>query len=321
MRAVNSILLIISGFLSTTSWGQTSPPAVVRGHFLTDSIEIGRPFRYALTYRHSPRVDVLFPDTAHAFQPYRVQKVDSYATLTSGTGDLAVSRDSAVYTLVSFETDSAQLLRVPVRMINEVDCTAQWTQTDTVFLKSKLPPAIADASKPLPITLATETTLAPLQQQFNYLALIKGLLLISSTLVLLYALFGRAIRRQWRLYQLNRRHSRFLRNYDQLSQRLNSFTASETANRAVIMWKMYLERLDRQPYMSLTTPELAERLNDQRVADALRQTDRMIYGGTFSDQSERALSVLRDVATQTYVRSRTRLQRSVSQATQPSPVS
>lgn len=301
-----------------TILGRSQPPmqSMIRGQFLADSIEIGRPFRYSLTYRHSPRIDVLFPDTATYFLPYRVQKVAIFPTQTTGTDAMAISRDSAVYTLVSFETESNQLLRVPVRVINDIDCTAQWTQADTVFLRSKLPPLQRNSTRSKPLMLATETKLAPLQQQFNYSSLIKGLLFIGVVATLFYGLFGRAIRRQWRLYQLNRRHIRFLRNYNQLSQQLNSFTASEIANQAVVMWKMYLERLDQQPYTALTTSELAERMNDEQVADALREADRMIYGGTFSPQSQPALYALRDVATQVYYHSRIRLQGAVNQATE-----
>ena len=315
MNAFTHKLLTFSWLLAIQGWAQPPMQSMVRGRFLTDSIEIGRPFRYALTYWHSPRADVLFPDTALHFLPYRVQKVNVYVTQTTGTGSMAVSRDSAVYTLVSFEIDSVQLLRLPIRIINDLDCTAQWTQPDTVFLQSKLPSVQSGLLRPQSLTLATETKLAPLQQQFNYSVLATGLFLIGLIIALLYGLFGRIIRRQWRLYQLNRRHIRFLQKYNQLSRHINSFTASEAANQAVVMWKMYLEQLDRQPYISLTTSELAERMNNERVTDALREADRMIYGGTFSPQSLSALHVLRDVATQTYHRSRAKLQGSVRQGT------
>jgi hypothetical protein len=288
----------------------------LKGHFLTDSIEIGRPFQYALTYRHSPIVDVLFPDTARSFAPYKVQNVAVFSTQTTGIGYKAVSRDSAVYTLVSFETDSIQLLRVPIQIINDIDCTTQWTGIDTVFLHSKLPPTRSVLTRYRSLTLDTETDLAPLQQQLNYSVLATGLLVISLIALLLYGLFGRAIRRLWRLYQLNRRHTRFLRDYNRLSQRLNSFTAAETANQAVVLWKTYLEKLDLQPYTSLTTPEIAERMNNERIADALREADRMIYGGTFSPQSQLALQALSDVATQTYHDRRTKLQGLIDQTTE-----
>ncbi|GAB2597086.1 hypothetical protein [Spirosoma areae] len=280
----------------------------LKGQFLTDTIEIGRPFQYMMTFRHPPTTDVLFPDTARHFAPYRVVKMAIFATQTTGNEAMAVSRDSAVYTLTSFETDSVQLLTVPIRIINEADCTVYWTGADTVFLQSKLPPRLADSSRQS-LTLATETTLAPLRQQFNYRALATGFLGVSVAVGLLYFLFGRALRRQWRLYGLTRQHNFFLRTYNRLSGQLTAYTAAETANQAIVLWKAYLELLDPQPYSSLTTSEIAERMHDERIADALREADRMIYGGAFSPQSASALRVLSEVASQTYQRRRSLLKR------------
>ena len=178
------------------------------------------------------------------------------------------------------------------------------------FLRSKLPVLIADSTQSARQKLATETGVVPLLQQFNYPELVMGLLLISGIAALVYGLFGRVVRRQWQLYRLNRRHTKFLKNYDQLSEQLTSFTVSETANQAIIRWKTYMERLDRQPYTSLTTSELAERMNNPQITEALREADRMVYGQTFSPESQEALHTLRDVATQTYYRRRFTVQQS-----------
>jgi hypothetical protein len=286
---------------------QAQPPprnAALSGKFLTDSVDIGRPIQYSLVYHHPATTDVLFPDTARNFTPYRIQKVSVFATKTTGSGATAISRDSAVYTLVSFETDSIQLLTVPIRVIHETDCTALWTQTDTVFLRSKLLIAdLADSSGSMPVPeLLTETNLAPLQQQFNYTALIAGFLLAGLAGLGLYGLLGRAVLRYWQLFQLRQNHRRFLKEYKQLIQSIDAFSAPETARRAVMTWKMYLERLDAQPYSSLTTPELADRIKDDRILNALREADRMIYGGTFSPDSLTALRLLSNVATNRYQR-------------------
>lgn len=282
-------------------------PAPV-GRFLTDSIDIGRSFQYALTYRHPPTVDLLFPDTASHFTPYRVEKIAVFTTRTTGTGANAVSVDSAVYTLLSFETDSVQLLRVPVRLISAVDCTDLFTPTDTVFLRSQLRPGPADLSKYSSLTLATETTLVPLQQQFNYPVLGLFVAGLALALSLLYGIFGRTVRRRWRLYQFNRRHQQFLREFNQLIQRIDADTAADAVNQAIISWKTYLERIEKRPYASLTTSEIAERVADERVTGALREADRMIYGGAFSAESSQTLRVLSDVATQRYQHQRADLQ-------------
>lgn len=290
-------------------------PAPV-GRFLTDSIDIGRPFQYALTYRHPPTADLLFPDTASRFLPYIVRNVAVFTTRTTGTGLDAVSIDSAVYTLLSFETDSVQLLRVPVRLINAVDCTDLFAPADTVFLRSKLQVDTVGSAGYLSGGLAAETTLVPLQQQFNYPVL--GLFVAAVALMsgLLYGIFGRAVRRQWRLYRINRRHQRFLGEFNRLISRIDADSAADTANQAVITWKTYLEVIERQSYSSLTTSEIAEQMADERVTVALREADRMIYGGAFSAQSAGSLRVLSDVATQRYQRRRANLQ----VPTQPAPV-
>ncbi|NEU65805.1 hypothetical protein GK091_02855 [Spirosoma agri] len=285
-------------------WAQPPAKSALIGQFLDDSLEIGRPFRYALTYRHPPTVEVLFPDTAIHFLPFRVKAVSVSPTHTTGEGPATISRDSAVYTLISFETDSAQLLQVPIRLLNATDCTSLMTQIDTVFLRSKLTSPAAGTASPKSLTLAFETRLARLQQQFNYPLLVEALILVGAFLTLINLVFGQAIRRQWRIYQLAQRHRRFLRDYTALSQHLSVSTASDTANQVVVLWKTYLEQLENQPYASLTTPEIAERTGDDRVTDALREADRMIYGETFSDQSPDALRVLRDVAILAYHRRR-----------------
>jgi hypothetical protein len=276
------------------------------GRFLTDSIEIGRPFRYSLTYLHRPTVDLIFPDTVSHFAPYRVENVETFTTKTTGTGSQAVSRDSAVYTLVSFETDSAQLLRVPIRIIHASDCTALFTAVDTVFLRSRIP--LADSTGLRSFALATETTLTPLRQQFNYPLLISSVLAIAILGALLFFLFRRPIQRLWWLNRLDRHHRRFQQQFNRLSRSINAQNSTENANQAVILWKSYLEELDEQPYTSLTTSELVERFNNEQVTAALRDIDLMIYGNVFHPQSQSSLQVLSDLAQRIYQRRRSEVQ-------------
>ena len=306
---VGFFLLMLSQWTLPLVWAQP-PVRLPKGQFLTDSIEIGRPFRYALTYRHTPSAEVLFPDTSLNFKPFRVKEVTVSPTETTGEGAKAISRDSAVYTLISFETDSVQLLQVPIRVLNLTDCTTLMSQLDTVFLRSRLTALRSGMATAQSLTLASETQLAPLQQQFNYPLLIEVVAAIGASITLLYLLFGRLARRQWHLFQLRQHHVRFLRDYNRLTRQLNASTVADIANQAVIRWKTYLEELENQPYASLTTPEIAERTGDDRVGDALREADRMIYGNAFSERSPDALRLLRDVAAQAYHRRRNLFQSS-----------
>lgn len=278
------------------------------GHFLTDSFEVGRPFRYSLSVWHPAHQEVVFPDTARQFAPFLVRDIDIYPTRTDTTGSL----DSAVYTLVSFETAPAYLLRMPVYLVNPVDCTALWASTDTIFLRSAL-----QTSRPDTLQLATTTTLVPVKQMFNYPYLLTALLIAALTAGIIYSIFGRSIERHWALYLLYQRHVRFLKEYNQLIRGMDPETAADTANRMVVLWKTYLQKLKNKSFTSLTTREIIEHIADDRLGDALKEVDRMVYGGTFSPQSQAALRVLRDVATHAYYRRRAKIKASGTAVSQP----
>ena len=266
------------------------------GQFLDDTIEVGRPFRYALTVRHEASQDVFFPDTTRHFAPFLVKSVAVFPTQTVNR----ISIDSAVYTLVSFEVSRARVLQVPVYLANGADCTALLSSPDTVFLQS----AVLATTRPDTLQLAPDVGLTPLPQEFNYayLAVVVGIIGVLAAAV--YILFGSLLRQRWQRYLLARYHTRFLAEYNQLTRNLGPESTGDTTNQAIVNWKKYLERLEKKPYTSLTSREIAERIGDDRLADALRETDRMIYGGSFTDQSPLALRVLRDVAISAYQRRR-----------------
>lgn len=269
------------------------------GKFLTDSIEIGRPFGFSLTYRHPPTAEVLFPDTVRAFSPFRVLSVKPFTTKTTGNGAQAVSLDSAVYTLVSFQTDSVQTLRVPIQILLPADCVQVFSNTDTVVLRSQL------GHMPLAqMPLRTDTGPVPLAQELNYGRLAMVAAVVGAALWLITALFGRFFQRQISLFRLSRRHVRFLETYDRLVGNLHADTAADTVNQAVVRWKSYVERLENRPYASLTTSEIADHIGDERVVEALRYADRMAYGGVFSEQATYTLQVLREMAERVYQRRR-----------------
>jgi hypothetical protein len=295
------LLWVRVGFMAGSASAQPAMKPV--GYFLTDTIEVGRPVRYTLSWRHSPAQDGIFPDTARAFTPFLVRDVAVFATETQQ----GISRDSAVYTVVSFETTPVQTLRVPIQLVSQTDCTQLWTGTDTVRLRSQL-----QTARPDTLALATDTTVQSLRQQLNYPVLAAALLGIAAGAALLYALFGRPIAQWLRLYRLAQRHSLFRRNYDRLTGGIRAETAAETTNQALILWCDYLQYLQNEPFNALTTREITEQLQktgvvpmaDEQLAEALHETDRVIYGGAFSGQSAVSLQLLRGVAFSLYQRRR-----------------
>ncbi len=283
--------------ISTTLFAQTPAPSTLpMGQFLADSVEIGRPFRYALTFRHPIGEDVLFPDST-AFAPFLVREKSFLPTRS----DAQTSTDSAVYTLVSFETQPQLTLRVPLYILGPGDCTVVFSSIDTVFFRSRL-----QTARPDTLQLATSTQVTPLRQELNYPVLLAVLGAIGLIISVIYALFARTINQQLAFFRLRRQHRSFLREYNRLVRTLSAESATEVANQAVVRWRNYLESLEQQPYSTMTTPEIVERITNRQpglpgvsgedVEEALKTADRMIYGGTYTNQSGESMQLLRTVA-------------------------
>ncbi|WP_234736480.1 hypothetical protein [Tellurirhabdus bombi] len=270
-----------------------------RGVFLTDTMEIGQPFQYSLRVRHPASLELLFPDTARHFRPFLVRDVDIFTTSTDATGSL----DSVVYTLVSFETGQAQQLRVPVFTVNSPqDCTAFFSNTDTIYLRERIQTTRLDT-----LQLSTETQVIALRQQMNYPFLLTILAGIVAVAGVVYLLFGKAINTRLALYRMRRQHQEFERAYLRLTRNLNPDTASESVGKTIIIWKEYLEWLEDKPFSTMTTREMADSMLDDRLADALKEIDGVVYGGMYSDQTQASLRVLREIADHSYQRQRAKI--------------
>lgn len=269
-----------------------------RGYFLTDTIEIGKPFQYALSFRHQPRIEVFFPDTSAAFRPFEVIRLDYFPTETNASGSL----DSAIYTLISFDLNPRQVLSVPVWTLNRRDCTAVYSEKDTILLHELIKSSELDT-----LHLNTDTQIVPLRNQTNFplVLLVAFLAMIMGTVV--YLFFGEALTRQWELYQMFLRNREFRRSFLRLTRDINGKKGIENAENAVVLWKKYLQRLERKPYATYTTKEITDSISDEQLAEALRSIDGVIYGGVSSRNTADSLNTLRNIAHQSYRQKRIEL--------------
>ncbi len=266
------------------------------GTFLSKEFKVGKPIQYALSYRHNPGLDIFFPDSTYDFSPFQYLKREYFSTQTDASGSL----DSVVYTLVSFETDSLQHLKLPVYVMNQKDCTARYSALQSIPLRSLVKPEDKNAA------LKSTTALVLLDDQINYP--LYFILLIAAAVLggLTYWLFGASIRRRGRQFQLWRRHLEFRGNFQRyLRGATDSRQAVTNVERAVFLWKRYLERVENKPYTTFTTKETVEQFPQaQQLEQALRETDAVVYGGVTSPQTQESLRILRDLAVRTYVKQR-----------------
>jgi len=283
LKSINGILLIISCLL-VTGISYAQKPI---GRFQTDSIELGRPIDYALSYHHNPSAEVFFPDTTYNFYPFEIIRRNIFQTSTTN----GVSIDSVIYTLVTFEITKNQKLGLPIYLLSKRDCTTVYSLADSVFLKEMIKSNVDS------LQLKTDTKLLPLSQQVNYPKILTYILGILGVVLIIYALFGRFIRKQYTLFLFSRRHVDFQANYKKFTR---STLDDVTIGKALVLWKKHLEWLEKRPYTSYTTKEIVSRLPSERLEEALREVDSAIYGGILSTQMPSAMNTLLDKATELY---------------------
>jgi len=259
---------------------------VVQGRFQSDSLMIGQPFSFSLRASYPKEMQILFPDSSFDFKPFEFESREYFATRTYG----ALSLDSVVYHLTSYEIDSTQVFQMPVYVIQPADCTEVWSRPDSIFLKHFVA-AVPDTVDARNLPLKTNTEYLPVSWLLNYpiLLMIVGVVVLIAILV--WLIFGSRIRRYYRVKKLNRNHYSFLERFEYAVQQVQSNFTSPRAENALVIWKKYMEALEGKPYTKYTSREIANMEMDDHLALALRGIDRMIYGGA-AQESKQAFAEL-----------------------------
>ncbi len=112
--------------------------------------------------------------------------------------------------------------------------------------------------------------------------------------------FGKDINKQWRLIKLQRRHLEYLRSFNRLLRNAREKNNIKDAESAIIVWKNYLERLERKPFATYTTREIMDNMPDDSLAEALKNMDGIIYGQVKSNNMHVFLEELKTGATKLY---------------------
>ena len=276
-------LSLITSYAQVPSW---TPP---KGKFLEVSMKVGLPVKYALSYRHDPNKDVFFPDSTYNFAPFEMVDRRYFPTVTDVNGSL----DSVVYTLISFEVMPTQELSLPVYVRAKRDCTRIFSPMDYVVLKSIIQPNVNVDT----LQLKKDTRIIPILQQTNFPLIFLILMGFSVAVGMIFWFFGEPIRRQVRLFNFSRRYDDFEKLFQRLSRGTDDAKKRlENIEKAIVLWKKYLERLENKPFTTFTTKEILDNLKDNRLADALREIDATVYGGVYSKKTITSLQILQELA-------------------------
>jgi hypothetical protein len=266
--------ILVSIFLATTLTLSFGQEVKIRGHFSTDSIRLGKPVSYYLSAYYPQKNTVLFPDSSYSFSPFEFQNKKFVSTVTKE----GVSYDSVIYSLTTFEIDSLQILTLPVFVVQEQDCTRIYAQPDTLIF-SKMVSSLPDSTQLEKIPLKTNTNYFSVSWLFNYPILAIVLAIIIVTLIIVWLVFGKRIKKYFKIKSISKKHHEFTIQFDASVDRVAATFSSQTTEATLLIWKKYIENLISKPYTKYTTKEISERETDKVLIQSLTAIDRMIYAG------------------------------------------
>jgi hypothetical protein len=261
-----------------------------KAFFNSDSLQIGKPLFFSLTYTHTSKTDLLFPDSTYNFKPFELIDINYFPTKTLNGKSL----DSVVYELITFKVDSTYSLSLPIQILR----SKNKIYSDTAYVKLHSSLDSNDLASPL-IQKSTGYFDVPLD--FNFPKFLYYLVVFLFSVVVFWAIFGKILYRSVLVWRFNQQQKRFATAYKKLSKNPKNFKNIENG---LVLWKNHLEWLLKKPYSTMTTSEITKTLKNERLDDALKEFDLAIYGGILSDHIPFAFNILFDFASKTFKKQR-----------------
>ena len=245
----------------------------VRGGFFLDSLRVGDETGFFLSARYPSNLNLIFPDSSFNYGPFEFVSKQYFPTTTKS----GQSYDSVIYYLTTFEIDPQQMLSLPVFQLTSEDSIAYQTDIDTISL-IELASNIPDTVTVQTLPLRENTIHENVPKHFNYPVLIISLVVLLVVIVLVWVVFGKNIRKHFKVKKMLKAHRRFIEVYDQQVAAIKTAFSSAETEHALAHWKKYMEQLESRPYTKLTTRETVRIENNEDLGKNLHSIDGAIYG-------------------------------------------
>ena len=261
--------------------------------FLSDSVMVGTEIKLSMAYLHNSKSDIVFPDSSFDFSPFKYVSTDYFETKTVDGKSL----DSVIYTLVTYQLDPVLSIRPYIKNLNSGERT--YSDTASVFLMSLLHNQNIQSAD-----FKQTVNLFKVKKDINilkYAYIIFGILLIAFFLI---AFFGDWIVRKYLVWKSSKRHQQFVSEFKRKS--LNPRDGKNIQG-ALTSWKGYLEELVNVPVSTMSTSEIGEVFEDERLKSALKMFDIAIFGGVINDQIPFAYHILLEFASRKFKQEKKRI--------------
>jgi hypothetical protein len=251
----------------------TAQNVTVRGGFFTDSLTVGDKTGFYLAAKYPSNLNVAFPDSSFYYGPFEFVSKRYFPTRTTA----GESYDSVIYYLSTFEIEPIQTLSLPVFQLNAQDCTIYNTEIDTIQL-IELAKNLPDTVTVQNVPLKANTIYENVPRHFNYPMLIIAISALLIVTVLVWIVFGRKIRKHFKMKKMFKAHRKFLEAFSHQVETIKGAFSPVNTEHALAQWKRYMEQLESRPYTKLTTRETTRMENNEVLGRNLHSIDGAIYG-------------------------------------------
>ncbi|MFN0050366.1 MAG: hypothetical protein ACKVOU_14680 [Cytophagales bacterium] len=258
-------------------------------YFRKDSVKIGEQIKLALIYQHPPQTEFLFPDSSYNFFPFEFVKKEFYPTKT----DSLISTDSIVYTLTSFELEPILRLSLPVYVIDGRDSLPLYSDDAEVFLSEIITKSGTDS-------LRVNTQFKAMSGKLNYPYFLIGLGILLIITVIVFVFFRKKIIARYKSFLMRKDYEAYQKNFSKLQLEYESLHSTTTLELLLSVWKKYLQKLEKEPYTTLTTKEISKVFDYNQLSSSLQNFDRAIYGGYINENLSNSIAILLETATLRY---------------------
>ena len=202
--------------------------------------------------------------------------------------------DSAIYYLSTFDTLPSQVFQLSAQLIRGEDTSVVYTRADTLYIKGLSLSSAADRE------LEAQVDYQEIALRFDYKLLMWVLLGLCLVVLAALLLLRRPLRRWWKRRRLVRQYNRFSLDFRAALRGLEHSYDPLQLERALSIWKKYLEVLQKKPYQKMSTTEICALSGNNRLAAHLVPLDAALYGARDTASCSAHLEELYIIAEERY---------------------
>ena len=240
----------------------------IRGHFLVDTVRLGQPAPFAVVAQYPLAYTMAFADSSDDFSPFEWTNT-TYFSAQERENHVY---DSVIYYLSTFDTIPSQVFRLSARLIRGQDTSVVYTPLDTLHIQG------LSAFSSTQDVLKAQVDYQEVPLDFNYRLLFWVLGSLSLVVLVALWLLRRPLQRWWRRRLFVKQYKRFCLDFRAVIASLERSYDPFQLERALSIWKKYLEVLHKKPYQKMSTTEICALSSNTGLFAHLVPLDAALYG-------------------------------------------